>query len=168
MKTKSKFDLLIIGWYQIIGGVIGELLVLYSLFSPTQVSRLEVLVCIFIFLFFGYSIFCGTLCIERKKNALTHSLINQFLQLLGFAFLGFAYSYVAGFYISIGLNFSNALEIKLIFGPSKFDFYLNLEYYTAGIYFNLVALGLILWIDKVAEKIEAEKANMEYTSIEQN
>ena len=54
MKTKSKSDILKIGWYQIIGGGIGELFILYSLFSPTQVSGFEVLVYISMLLFFGY------------------------------------------------------------------------------------------------------------------
>jgi len=80
MRTKIKSDFLKIGWYQIIGGCLGELFILYSLFSPKQVSGYEVLVYIFMLLFFGYSIFCGILCTKHKNNALTHSLLisNKF------------------------------------------------------------------------------------------
>ena len=168
MKTKSKSDILKIGWYQIIGGGIGELFILYSLFSPTQVSGFEVLVYISMLLFFGYSIFCGILCLKHTNNALTHSLINQILQLLGFAFGGFAFSYVAGIYVSVGFDFSSSIEMKFDFGLSEFDFNLNRQYERAEIYFNLVAFGLIYWIDRVSTKIKAEKVNMEITSIEQD
>jgi len=161
MKTKNnKSDILKIGWYQIIGGILGVLFILYSLLRPIQVSGYEALIYIVIFLLYGYSIFCGTHCIMYKKNALMHSLINQFLQLIGFAFLGFAFTYVAGFYISIGLDFSNSIEFKLNFGLSTIDFNLNREYDRTEIRLNLIALGLLYWIDSISTKIEedADKA----------
>ena len=163
MTTKINSDILKIGWYQIIGGGIGELFVLYSLFSPMQISRLEVLSSVFTLLLFGYSIFCGILCIKHKENALTYSFVNQILQLISFAFLGFAFTYVAGFYISVGFDFSNILA-KFNFGFSTFGFNINREYDRTEIYFNLVALGVLFWINKLSRKIEAEKANIEFLS----
>ena len=156
MMTENKSDFLKIGWYQIIGGIVGECIVFFS--PQIQVSGLDVLVYVYIFmlLFFVYSVFCGLLCITYKNNALTFSLINQFLQLIGFAFLGFSFTYVAGFYISIDLDFSNA-EVGLSFGLSEFNFHLNQEYDGAGLHFNLIALGLISWIIKLSAKIKAEK-----------
>ena len=168
MKAKSKSGILKIGWYQIIGGGIGELFILYSLFSPIQVSGFEVLVYIFMLLFFGYSIFCGTLCIKHTNNALTHSFINQILQLIGFAFLGVAFSYIAGVYLSVGFDFSSSVELKFGFGLSEFDFNLNRQYERTEIHINLIALGLIYWIGKISAKIKAEKAIAEITSIEQD
>ena len=157
MMTENKSDFLKIGWYQIIGGIVGEFFVF---FSPTQVFGQvfgsEVLVYIFMLLFFVYSVFCGLLCITYKNNALTFSLINQFLQLIGFAFLGFGFTYVAGFYISIDLNFSDA-GLGFGFGLSIFDFNINREYDKAELHFNLIALGLISWIIKLSAKIKAEK-----------
>jgi hypothetical protein len=116
-------------------------------------------------LFFAYSFFCGVLCIKQKSNALAHSLINQFLQLIGFAFFGFAFAYVAGFYLSVGLDLSSSIEIKFGAGISKFDFNINREHERTEINFNIVELGLIYWIDKLSTKIKAEKTNTEIASI---
>ena len=163
MTTKINSDILKIGWYQIIGGGIGDLFILYSLFSPEQILKLEALLYVFMFLLFGYSIFCGTLCIKHKENALTYSFINQILQLIGFAFLGFAFTYVAGFYISLGFDFSSS-SVKFNFGLSTIDFNFNHEYDRAEIYFNLVALVIISWINKLSRKIKAEKSIIEFIS----
>jgi hypothetical protein len=148
MTTKSKSNVLKIGWYQIIGGGFGGLLILSSLFSSIQLSGLEVSVHVFSLLFFGYSIFSGIICIKYKKNALTHSLINQFLQLIGFAFAGVAFSYAAGINLYIGFDIT-ALVVKFGFSLSELNFNLNLEHERAEIYLNLVALGMIYWISNI-------------------
>jgi hypothetical protein len=147
MTIKTKFNISSIGWYQIIGGSIGDLIILYSLFTTVQLSGLNILIYVFMLLFFAYSIFCGTLCLKHKDDALTHSLVNQFLQLISFAFFGFAFRYVAGFYLSIGLDFSNSIDLKFNIGISKFDFNINREAERAEINFNLVAFGFIYLLD---------------------
>lgn len=166
MMTKTKSNISTIGWYQIIGGGIGALIIFYSLFTTAQLSGLNILIYVFILLFFSYSIFCGALCIRHKNNALIHSLINQFLQLISFAFFGFAFSYVAGLYLSVGLDLSNSIDMKFNFGISKFDFNINLEHERAEINFNLVAFALIYWIDKLTKKVKEEKADNQIASVE--
>jgi hypothetical protein len=165
MTTDIKTELSKIGWYQIIGGAIGIVIILYSVFSSVEISGLNTLIYVFMLLFFIYSIFCGTLCLRCRDKALTHSLINQFLQLIGFAVLGFAFAYVAGFYLSVGLDFSNSLDIKFDIGISKFDFNVNREYERTEISFNLVAFGLVYRINKLMKKVKVEKDNTEIASI---
>jgi len=155
--AKIKSDIFKLGSYQIIGGAIGVIMILISLFGTTQFAGLNILIYTFMFIFFAYSTFCGTLCISSKQTALRHSLINQFLQLLGFAFFGFAFSYVAGLYLTIGLDLSKSIEVKFGFGISKFDFNINRGAERVDISFNLVAFGLIYWIEKLAKKIKTEK-----------
>lgn len=167
MTTKIKTEFLKLGWYQIIGGTIGVLIILYSFFGLTQFSGLVILIYVFMLLFFAYSIYCGTLCIKNKNNALTHSLVNQFLQILGFAVFGFAFAYVAGLYVSVGLDLSTSIEMKFNFGISKFDFNINREQERTEMHFNLVAFGLIYWIDKLMAKVKTEKQNIEITAIGQ-
>lgn len=164
MTTKIKTDLKKLGLYQIIGGAIGVLIILYSLLSLTQFSGEIILVYTFMMMFFAYSIYSGTLCIKNMRNALTHSLINQFLQLLGFAVLGFAFAYVAGLYVSLGLDLSKSIEIKFNFGVSKFDFNINREQERTEIDFNLVAFGIIYWIDKLMKKVKEERRNNKYSN----
>jgi hypothetical protein len=168
MTTKTKSNISTIGWYQIIGGGIGALIILYSLFTAAQLSGLNILIYVFMLLFFIYSIFCGTLCIQHKANALTHSLINQFLQLIGFAVFSVAFSYVAGLYLSVGLDLSNSVNMKFNIGISKFDFNINRELERAEINFNLVAFGLIYWIDKLMKKLKEEKADVLIASVGQS
>jgi hypothetical protein len=168
MTTKTKSNISTIGWYQIIGGAIGAIIILYSVFNSTQFSALNISIYVFMLLFFAYSIFCGTLCLKHKDNALIHSLINQFLQLIGFAFFGFAFTYVAGLYLSIGLDLSNSIDMKFDVGISKFDFNINREHERAEINFNLVAFALIYWIDKLMKKIKEEKTNIEIASVGQS
>jgi len=76
-------------------------------------------------LFFSYSIFCGFLCIRKKAKALIHILINQFLQLLGLAFLGYAFKYVAGVYVGAGLDLSDSIEQNLMLVFNKFELKIN-------------------------------------------
>ena len=150
-----------IGWYQIIGGAIGILIIGYSLSGYKQFSGEVILTYSFILSFFLYSIYCGILCLSNRKYALLHSLINQFIQLFGFAILGFAFYYVAGVYFSIGFDLSTSLEMKLNFGFSKFDFNINREQERIEIDFNIISFALILWIDKIRNKLKDELINRE-------
>jgi hypothetical protein len=167
MTTKIKTDLLKLGWYQIIGGIIGVLIILYSLLGLTQLSGLVIFIYVFMLLFYAFSIYCGILCIKHKNNALKHSLVNQLLQLLSFAVLGFAFAYVAGLHVSVGLDLSTSIEMKFNFGISNFDFNINRELERTEINFNLVAFGLIYWIDKLMKKLKEEKTNIEIASVGQ-
>jgi hypothetical protein len=157
MTNKVKADLLKIGWYQIIGGAVGVFLILYLLLISGQFSGLVILLYALMLLFFGYSVYCGILCIKSRNDALTHSLINQFLQVLGFAVFGFAFSYVSGLFVSVGLDLSTSIELKFNLGISKFDFKFNREVERIEVSFNLVAFGLIYWIDRLMKAVKAEK-----------
>jgi hypothetical protein len=159
MGTKTKSNIAAIGWYQIIGGAIGVILLLYLVFSLIQFSALNILIYVFMLLFFAYSIFCGILCIKYKGNALTHSLINQCLQLMGFAVLGFGFTYIAGTYLSVGLDLSNSVDMKFDIGISKFDFNINRDHERTEINFNLGAFVLVYWIEKLIKEIKEEKIN---------
>lgn len=162
---KFKSDIFKIGLYQIIGGGIGAIIILISLIMITPSTELEILVFFIMFGFFVYSIFCGTLCLYAKETALRHSLINQFLQVLGFAMFGYAFNYVAGLYLTIGLDFSNSFDIKFGAGISKFDFNINRETERTEMNFNLVAFGLIFWIDKLMHKIKEETDIQEISTV---
>jgi hypothetical protein len=157
---KIKSDILKIGWYQIIGGLTGIAIILFSFIGSSQLQGVNVLVFLFMFSFYFYSVFCGVLCLQLKEIAIIYSLINQFLQLIGFAIFGFAFYYVAGVYVSIGFDFTNSMLLKFNFGISKFDFTINQELERAQINLNLIAFALIYWIDKLRKKIKIENENM--------
>ena len=153
-KTSSKLKTL--GLYQIIGGAIGTLLVIWGLINGQQITGFVILPYLFIILFFGYSIYCGTLCLQTKPNSLKYSLINQILQVIGFAMFGFAFKYAAGIYFSAGLNLTESFNLTFGAGISKFDFNFNNEKERLEVDFNFVALGLIVFIERLKTRIKGE------------
>jgi len=157
-----KIDNKKLGWYQIIGGIFGILSVLYVIIILPHISRLLYSVYLFFLLFYGYSIFCGTLCLNKTRKALTYSLINQYLQLISIALLGYAFSYISGVYISVGIDLSKSIEATFDFGISKGEILFNSEPNRLELKLNLVALGLIYWIEKQNKlnKIQESTSNI--------
>lgn len=154
-----------LGLYQIVGGAVGILIIIWGIYRIPLLTGLTVLVYLFILLFFAYSIFCGILCLKTKKNALGHSLANQILQIMGFAMMGFAFKYVAGFYLTVGLDLTDSIKWGVSAGISKFDFNYNNENDRLEIDFNLIAFALIYRIDKLMKKVKEEEANKQVSSI---
>ena len=160
-----KSNLTKLGLYQIFGGSVGILIIIWAIYKSPLLTGLTVLVYLFILLFFVYSIFCGTLCLKTKKNALGHSLTNQILQVIGFAIMGFAFNYVSGLYLTIGLDLTDSIKLDFGAGISKFDFNLNNEKDRLEVDFNFVAFAVIFWIDKLMKKVKEEAIIIQTSSI---
>lgn len=158
-------DLIKLGLYQIIGGAVGALVIIWSILKTPLLTGLTVLAYLFILLFFAYSIFCGIQCLTTKRNALRHSLINQILQVASFAILGFAFNYVAGIYLTVGLDLSHAFNFKMGIGISQFDFKFNSVSDRIEVDLNLVAFALIYWIDKMMKRVKEEIALRQVASM---
>jgi hypothetical protein len=165
ISKETESDLTKLGLYQIVGGAVGILIIIWSIYKTQLLTGLTVLIYLFILLFFAYSIFCGTLCLKTNKNALGHSLTNQILQVIGFAMMGFAFKYVAGFYLTIGLDLTDSVNFGFGAGISKFDFNFNNEKDRLEVDFNLVAFALIYWIDKLMKKVKEGAAIRQASSI---
>jgi hypothetical protein len=157
-----------LGLYQIIGGAVGVLVILWGIFNTPLLTGITVLVYLLILLFFAYSIFCGILCLKAKTNALGHSLINQILQVFGFAIMGFAFKYVAGFYFTIGLDLTDSIELGFGTGISNFNFNFNNEKDRLEVDFNLIAFALIFWIETLRKKVKEEAIMRQVSSIGDN
>ena len=162
---KIKLDLTKLGLYQIVGGVLGIIIIIWAIVKIPLFTDLGALVYFIMVLFFAYSIFCGVLCIKTKNNALLHSLINQMLQIFGIAIMGYALKYVAGFYLTIGLNLTDSINFTFGTGFSKFDFNINLEKERLELDFNLIAFAFVYWIDKLMKKVKEEESVRQAFSI---
>lgn len=158
-------DLTKLGIYQIAGGALGIIFILWGITASSFLTGGAVLLYLFILLFFCYSIFCGILCVKAKKNALAYSLVNQILQLFGFAMMGFAFKYIAGFFFSIGLDLADSFNISFGAGISKFELNFNNEEERLEININLVALGFIYWIDNLMKRIKEKSTLRQVSSI---
>jgi uncharacterized membrane protein YidH (DUF202 family) len=165
ISKESESDLIKIGLYQVVGGAIGILIILWGMYKNFSLPDFSILIYLFILLFFSYSIFCGALCLKERQNALQYSLINQVLQIFGFAIMGFAFKYVAGVYLTINIEMDTSLGIMFGVGISKFQFNFNAENNIFEIDVNLVAIFLIYWIDKLIRRIKEEVAIREASAI---
>lgn len=79
--------------------------------------------------------------------------------------MGFAFQYVAGFYLTIGLDLAHSIKLGMNAGLSTFQFSLNNGKGRLELEFNLVALALIYWIDKLMKRVRAEAVEREVSSI---
>jgi hypothetical protein len=156
ISKETESDLLKLGLYQIFGGAIGILLVAVGIYRDSLIDSFTVLLYILIVLIFSYSIFCGMLCIKASRRALKYSLANQILQLFGFAAMGFAFKYVAGVSLTVGLDLTDSLNFSFGAGISKFVLNLNLDRDTLELNVNLIAIGLVYWIDRLTRRVREE------------
>jgi hypothetical protein len=149
-------DLTKLGIYQIGGGGVGILIVVWAIYKNMTLSVITSILYLLILAFFSFSIFYGFLCTKAKKNALKYSFINQVLQIAGFAAFGFAFNYIAGFYFIVGLDLSETFEFSFGVGISKVNFVLNSDSEKLQIDFNIVAFIIVIWIDKLMKRVKAE------------
>ena len=158
ISQETGYEITKLGLYQIFGGSIGILVLIWGIFKSNNFSGFIILIYLLVLIFFLYSIFCGTLCLKTEKNALVHSLTNQLIQVIGFAIFGFAFKYFAGLYFTFGINLTESIKSGFGVGISKFNFNFNIEKDRLEIDFNLIALAIIYWIDKLMKKVREEKA----------
>ena len=142
--------------YQIIGGAIGIAIIIWLVNKTADITAASVLLLTLMMLLFSFSFFCGVRLIQAKAGALKLSLINQCLQVFGFAILGYAFNYVAGLYLSVEFDLTEAVNIHVGFGISKFALQLNSDSATTAFSFNIIALLVIFWISKLMKEVKTE------------
>jgi len=154
--TKVISKLRSLGAYQIAGGSIGCLLILWAILNNTTID-LSLFVYGFMIIFSGFSIYCGIICFKTKIIAVKLSLINQVLQVIGFAMFGLAFKYSAGVYVTAGLNLSESFNFIFGAGFSRFEFAFNADHHVREIDVNFVALPLIIFIESLKNHIKQEQ-----------
>jgi hypothetical protein len=164
LSKETRSHLLKLGLYQLIGGGVGVLLILWSVINSDLTNNLLVMLFLVMLVFFAYSILCGVLCLKYNERCLKYSLINQILQLIGVAAFGFAFEYAAGIYLHVGLDLTEGFLIGFGFGISKMIININTEPSLFELHFNIVALLLIIWIEKTTRRLKAEK---QYKEVEE-
>lgn len=157
----------IIGWYEIIGGSFGVLLVF--IFSIRLANSMQLFSIMIFFLFavlFLFSIISGILLLRNHTRGELLSIIVQALQIPQFIIKGIAYSFVAGGKFT--LQYFNGLGtgFKIDFGIfSEFNFYINSNVHGYLIGLNLVPIILIFILQK--NKINKESLIGETTEVSQ-
>lgn len=143
-----------IGFYQLIGGIIGILNTIRFLPNFTQINGGIFLLLSAIFILYGFSVYCGYLLIKKKYiEGLNFSVYNQLIQIVGFGVLGFAFHFTAGIYGGIKLNLTNDTIIDFMFGHSMAKIGLNNIHEFTEISINFIALILLNVIFNLKTKL---------------
>jgi len=147
-----------LAYYQIVGGIIGFGLTVMAFIQATATNGLLIsLLAVFAGLF-GFSILCGQQLLKSNlKRGLKLSTANQILQVFNFALLGYSYKYVAGLLLSLGVDLTSGFNLTFNFSIPAFQFDINQETETLNIGFNLIAVFLVYYIDKLQKDIELKK-----------
>jgi hypothetical protein len=144
-----------LGFYQLIGGIIGILNTIRFLPNFTQINGGIFLLLLAIFLLYSFSVYCGYLLIKKRNiEGLNLSMYNQLIQIIGFAVLGYAFHFTAGIYGGIKLNLTNDTIINFMFGHSMARIDINNLNGFTEISINFIAIILLNLIFNLKSEVE--------------
>lgn len=164
--TITKPDIL--GGYQIIGGLFGLGLTIVMATKLGPINIFIILLLLFAFVLYGYSIFCGILILSNPIKGLKYSRINQFLQIFNFYISGYGFQYISGIFISLGIDLTNSFNLKFNLGTSTWQIAFNQDSEVSILNINFVALFILIFIDRQIKKIHSQELNKVLIEIGQN
>ncbi|GAB3902150.1 hypothetical protein [Spirosoma agri] len=141
-----------IGFYQIIGGGVGLLMMGWAL-STNEASKGILIFTASGCLLLGFSIVCGWGLLNGDKRALPLSIINQSLQIIMIGIGGFLFKYCAGLYVMLGIKFIDELKMTADIGLSTFELNIN-SGEQGAVSFNLIAILLFISLLRLQEQIK--------------
>jgi hypothetical protein len=160
-----KTNIRVLAIYQILGGIVGILIAADLIANLEFVSELLIVFFIVAFGLFGFSIFCGIVLFNNVNKGLSYSKINQILQVIHFMAFGYAYQYVAGINLSLGIDLTESLIFKANFNFTSWQLSIDSNSPSFVISLNLIALFIIFWIDRIKSKIYKETMASELSKI---
>lgn len=150
-----------IAYYQIIGGIVGVVLAIFLFSKVVIITGFVVVFFACIITLYSFSVYCGWALLKGEiVKGLSFSKINQVLQVINFSVLGFAFKFVAGFSVSIGINVTNDFTFISSFSLSEFKLNINRDKEIGEVYINIVAIYLMYIIGKIQDKIGKIKINI--------
>lgn len=138
--------------YQIAAGIIGNILTIALIARQAAVPGIFLLLFLIALGLYSYSIYCGILLLKYQVKGLNHSSLNQYLQLINFSIFGYAFQYIAGIYLSAGVDLTNSINLKMNLGLSAWQMSINRDKDIVLINLNFVALFLVIFIDNLKMK----------------
>ena len=147
-----------LGYYQIIGGGIGIIMMLMN--SKLSSNGFYLFVISLFFVLCSFSIFSGILLLKKKYlTGLKFSNIAQILQILSFALFGYIYDFAIGLYLRITIELTNDTIVGLDFGFFQGVFSRTANPDRIELNINIIAIVLVLMISKYYDRIRAELNN---------
>jgi hypothetical protein len=160
ISKKSNIKLKILAWYQIIGGIAGLLITVWLLARTEQINGLILLIILFAFGLYIFSIYCGRLLLTNKYLlGFKLSLINQAMQLFQFGMLGYAFWYVSGLMFITGIKIHDGFTFIFNFGlMSTWQISIATNEREFMIAINLVAIYFVYYTQNLKSAIINEEA----------
>jgi hypothetical protein len=144
-----------LGYYQLIGGIIGTFNTFRFIPNFDKMNGALLLFFLLIFTLFGYSIFCGYLLIKKQySKGLNLSIYNQFIQIISFGVMGYAFSFTSGIYAGIKLNLTNDTILTFMFGYSEANIQINTSSDFTELSLNFVSIVLLNLIFNLKSKLD--------------
>ncbi|MCQ6557221.1 hypothetical protein [Paenibacillus mendelii] len=155
----------VIGWYEIVGGLFGLLVIVLGAANIGLFNNLYLAMIYLVFLLlFMLSIAAGVLMVLKKKAGRKLTIFIQILQVPQFIVKGTYYSFCAGAQLSLqffgGMESGFRLNIGIF---SEFKFYINTIFYTSMVSINIIPLLVIYFILKSRRKAETMTADVNVT-----
>ncbi|WP_018757939.1 hypothetical protein [Paenibacillus terrigena] len=155
----------IIGWYEIIGGIVGILITFGLLLRLSELNNLVVTIISLIFVaLYLMSCLAGFLLLQDMKSGYSLSMIVQAFQFPQFVFQGVTYTFIAGSQFTVqwmqGIDTVFKTKIGLF---SEFNFYIQLDSNVTLIGINFVPIVIIYVLIKQL-KVRTTKVRRELTS----
>jgi hypothetical protein len=157
LSQKIQTNLTALGYYQIIGGLIGLGLLISLLTTISFFDALFLTIIISAFILFSFSIYCGGLLIAKKELGIRLSIINQFLQVISFSYAGYSYQYFSGIGFSLGIDFTESFNFIFYLGFSSWKLNINTNSILTTIEINLVAILILNNLFSLQKRIQVEK-----------
>jgi hypothetical protein len=152
----------IVGLYQIIGGLIGLIMIIITSFS-TPSDNLPYLI-IPGLLLFGFSIYVGKQTYMQRKNYLNLTIINQILQIVGVYIDSFGFEYVSGLGLYFTVDMTNQLLIGVNTNLSKLNYSLNYSHEKYFFSFNIIAVLIIYYLEKMRSSLKTSNRINEHNA----
>ena len=161
MTTYSKdtvFKLKALGIYQLMFGIIAfaitvAFLIRDGLHYMPVIALNAVIITLNLF-----GVFCGILCYQQRNHALQYSTVNQYIQLVSFSIVGYGLKYVAGPELYLGIDLADGFMIRLNAQLLPiWNVQVGINSNVILVNCNMVAMGVIIIIDKLKKRIAAEE-----------
>ena len=147
-----------LAYYQLIGGIFGVGLSIWLTSKATLINGTVLLIIVLAFGLSFFSIYCGQQLLKQNFNrGLQLSLINQALQAINFAMLGYAFKFDVGFLLGAHVDLTNGFNLGLDFSFPTFQFNINSDNNSIIVGINLLAFYLIYLIQKLQHQIKTHK-----------
>jgi hypothetical protein len=147
-----------LGYYQIIGGIIGILMILLSFYDKLNSNGFFLFSLSLFIALCGFSIYSGILLIRKKHlKGLNFSIFIQAIQIISIVLLGYIFDFAVGLYLRLTIELTSDSIIGLDFGFANWNLSRNANPDLIEINFNLIAVVLLLFITNSIDRIKAER-----------